>query len=51
MTDSKKETLLSILYTMQKDIEGENLETVLATVADWCKVMKHEIISAEQKGE
>ena len=50
MTNSKKETLLSILYTMQKDIEGENLETVLATVADWCSVMKHEIIS-EQKGE
>ena len=38
-------------HNHKKDIEGENLETVLATVADWCKVMKHEIISAEQKGE
>ena len=50
MTDNKKETLLSILYTMQKDIEGENLETVRSIVEDWCKVMKYEIIKAE-KGE
>ena len=43
MTDSKKETLLSILYAMQKDIEGEKLESVLAIVADWCEVAKREI--------